>query len=184
MHRPGAFILLMCAALALQAAETWRWVDADGVVHYSDVPVPGAERIDMASHVVRPKNPEPARPITNVPRTSPAQDTVPFVPYTRCVVARPANDEVFQGVQNVGVTVEVEPGLQEGHRIEVLLDGRAVEGWPAGALSYALTEVYRGSYTLSVRVLDEQGNQVCAGPPSSFHVRQATIFSPARRQGG
>lgn len=182
MRRYGAIILLASAATLLQAADTWRWVDADGVVHYSDVPVAGAERIDLASQVVRPKNPQPAPAFTSVPVT-PAASEPAFVPYTRCVVVRPADDEVFQGVQDVGVSLEVEPALQEGHRFEVRLNGSVVADWPATALFHALPEVYRGSYTLVVRVLDEHGNPLCTGPATSFHVRQPTIFSPARRGG-
>ncbi len=43
---------IVCGALALaaipfavHAAIVYKWTDADGVVHFSDQPVPGAEKI-------------------------------------------------------------------------------------------------------------------------------------------
>ncbi|MGC4027250.1 MAG: DUF4124 domain-containing protein [Steroidobacteraceae bacterium] len=179
MRKLTCFLLLLCGAGALQAADTWRWVDANGVVHYSDVPVPGAERVDLGSRVVRPKNPDPPRPVASA---AVARDTAAaFAPYTRCAVIAPANDEVFQGVQDIAVSVDVAPALRAGHRIEVQMNGSPVADWPAGAQSYTLPQVFRGSYSLTVRVLDAQGTQLCSGPPSSFHVRQASIYSPARQ---
>ena len=40
----GLFAAL-AAGVATHAAVVYKWVDADGVVHLSDQPVPGAERI-------------------------------------------------------------------------------------------------------------------------------------------
>jgi hypothetical protein len=49
MHPRGSWIIVgLLAALAAQAAVVYRWVDADGVVHYSDQPVPGAQKIITA----------------------------------------------------------------------------------------------------------------------------------------
>ena len=42
-------MLLIAAAGLAAAAETYRWVDKDGHVHYSDRPRPGAERIELES---------------------------------------------------------------------------------------------------------------------------------------
>lgn len=38
--RNGLFVLLCLAALCVQAAQLYRWVDKDGRVHYSDQPPP------------------------------------------------------------------------------------------------------------------------------------------------
>jgi Domain of unknown function (DUF4124) len=46
--RLAARTLLILATLAggaSLAADVWRWTDGQGVVHYSDVPVPGAVRV-------------------------------------------------------------------------------------------------------------------------------------------
>ncbi len=38
-------VLAVLAATCSQAGDVWRWKDAQGVVHYSDVPVQGAVRV-------------------------------------------------------------------------------------------------------------------------------------------
>ena len=39
----------LLAAFAVQAAVVYKWVDTDGVVHYSDQATPGAEKIYTSS---------------------------------------------------------------------------------------------------------------------------------------
>jgi len=52
-------VLIVLAAMAgAPAAAVFRWVDADGQVHYSDTPVRDAERIEIES---RPTDPERVR---------------------------------------------------------------------------------------------------------------------------
>ncbi len=76
----------------------------------------------------------------------------------------------------------IEPELQAGHRIQAYLNGGAFLEWPETSLNYTLAGLYRGSYTLSVRVLDGNDRTLCAGPAINFHVRQPTVLSPTRQQ--
>jgi hypothetical protein len=169
-------LLSMCIALSATAAELWRWKDADGVTHYSDRPVQGAERIDVQNTQLSSGATEPSAP--QPPPPAPAQPA--FTKYTRCVVAAPSNDEVFHVPDSVAARVDVEPALQAGHRLQVLLNGAAFKEWPANQFAYTLN-LYRGSYTLNVRVMDANGRVLCAGSPITFHVQQPSVLSPARR---
>ena len=93
----------------------------------------------------------------------------------------PANDEVFNNVRSVPVSLQLIPGLQQGHRMQVLFDGQPYPAWPAGALYSTLLDLFRGTHTLSVNVLDANGRLLCGGPVISFHVRQPSLLSPARQ---
>lgn len=173
-----ASILLCAVALSAGSAEIWRWKDANGVVHYSDQPRPGAERISAGS----PAPGSVALPDV-VAQPAEANDGVGGQQpegYTSCTVASPADDENFQGVQSVYVQLSVEPQLQPGHRIQLLVNGAALPEWPAAATSSTLPEVFRGSHTLSVRVLDARGRPVCSGPSITFHIRQQSLIRPGR----
>jgi hypothetical protein len=173
--RQLAALLSMLIALSAGATEMWRWKDADGVTHFSDRPVPGAERIDVLSKQKSSAELAPEAPKRPTP-PPPAE-----VRFTRCAVTAPANDQVFNSVNPVDVAVSVEPGLQGDYRLQVLLNGIEDQDWPAGALSRTLVNLYRGSYTLSARVLDLNGRAVCTGPVINFHVRQPSILAPGRR---
>jgi len=170
-------ILSMLTAVSALSAETWRWRDAEGVVHYSDRPVPGAERMDV--NVQRPSSPDNATPPPATPARAPAAAAAP-VSY-RCDILRPANDEVFNSVTAVTATVALEPGLQDGQRLQVYLNGAVYPGWPSGVQTYTLQDLVRGSYTFSARVLDAKGTALCNGPTINFHIRQPSLLSPARR---
>jgi hypothetical protein len=183
MRKVARLLLIGCATLALSqmgvAAETWKWKDANGVVHYSDKPVQGAERIS-----VLPPKPSIAvtKPAAAEPRAASAQsnqpDPPPIVPYSRCVVTAPDNEETFNAINTVAAGLLIEPALQPGHRIEVLLNGSIVKDWPPDASSHTLTGLDRGSYTLNARVLDSFGGAVCSGPTINFHVHLPTVARP------
>src|SRR5512139_843458 len=99
--RQIAALLSMLIALSAGATELWRWKDADGVVHYSDRPVQGAERIDVRStqKSTGEFTPKPAAPA--------APPAPPAVNYTRCIVSSPSNDQVFNAVSAVDVALAV-----------------------------------------------------------------------------
>jgi hypothetical protein len=78
----------------------------------------------------------------------------------------------------VTVGVHLEPGLQEGHHIEVQYDGNSVQDWPPEALSHTLTDLERGAHTVSARVLDAGGGAACSGPTLTSHVRLPTVPQP------
>lgn len=173
--------LLWAVVMTAGAAEIWRWKDANGVVHYSDQPRPGAERISVSA-------PAPSSVATPAPsgdgQGESSSDTgsrpQPAEAYTSCSVTVPAHDENFQGVQSVGVSLSVQPALQPGHRIQLFVNGAAQPDWPATATDYTLPDVVRGSHTLSVRIVDARGRPLCSGPSITFHLRQPSVIRPAR----
>ena len=172
-----ASVLLLGCALTAGAAEIWRWTDANGVVHYSDNPSPGAEKVTISAA----PPPSGSGPLPNAPARveRPEPRPQPFA-YTRCGVRSPAADETLHGVQAVPIVLEVEPALQNGHRIEVSVDGARVTAWPAESLSYTLPEVFRGSHTVQMRIVDAGGVIRCSGEPRTFHLRQQSLLAPAR----
>jgi hypothetical protein len=181
--RQLASFLLLGIAVAAGAADTWRWKDANGVVHYSDRPAPGAERVQVGSSS-GPGNAEAAAPQPATPAANPqqAQPVPTGVPYTSCVVVAPANDEVFNAVNSVSASLLLTPELQEGHRIQVLFDGQPYPAWPEGVLSYTIVDINRGTHSLSARLVDAEGRSLCTGPAITFHVRQPSVLSPARQR--
>jgi len=177
MRRFASFLLLGIA-LSAGATDIWRWKDANGVVHYSDSPTPGAQRMNIGS--TAPPAPSDVRPAGTV--AAPSAEPPAPIGYTRCVVTQPTSDQVFFAVDSVEVSVDVTPGLQGEDRLQVLLNGAPYAAWPENAQSATLTGLNRGSYTLSVRVVDKNGRTQCSGKSINFHVRQASVLSPQSPQ--
>ena len=178
MRRLASFLLLGIALAASAATEVWRWKDKDGVVHYSDNPVPGAERVPIGG--AAPPAGVPAKP-PPVAAGIPAPEPEARVRYKRCVVTAPENDQIYRAGNSIDANLTIEPELQAGHFIQVYLNGAIYQDWPETDLAFVLNGLSRGSYTLSVRVLDGNDRTLCTGPAINFHVQQPSILSPARK---
>lgn len=169
-------------ALALAAAllsplaasqEIYRWVDKNGVVHYSDQPGPGAERVTITGTAARP--PAPAE--TPALYQSDRRQSPAAAPTVRSIaITSPAMDEAFFGTDaNVSVAIALDGELRPGHEVALFLDGRRV---PTAGLSTTLTGVGRGTHFLRAAVLDESGSAVITSQQIAFHVQQASIATP------
>jgi len=162
------------AALAASAvmAQAYRWVDENGVVHYSDRPQKGAEEIYL------PQNNRRVRPVAapRTPQASTEDATAPPAPpfkYETIEVVAPAPEETLWNIEGVlNVTLTVVPALKEGHQVRVYFDGepRTVSG-----MSFQIQEVYRGVHNIQAEVIDETGNLMARSLPNRFYVQQNTI---------
>lgn len=166
-------LLLLSAVLALGGAEVFRWVDADGVVHYSDRPRAGAERLVIESAPatrLAPASPTAPRPVI---------DEQGYLPYRSLAIASPEQDEVLWNIEGqLDVAVTVDPPLQAGHTLQLYLDGQPAAMLGPGRSGTRLSEVYRGAHTLEAEVLDPAGASLFRSSPLSFSVRQTSLENP------
>ena len=167
-----AFIAVLTASAVM--AQAYRWVDEDGITHYSDRPREGAEEIQL------PANSRPTRSFAPAPSAAPTtQDdaaaetaAAPFS-YDSIEISAPAPEETLWNIGGVlNVTLYVQPALQPGHRVRVYFDGN--EQMVSGS-SFQIQEVYRGVHNLQAEVLDETGKLMARSLPNRFYVQQNTI---------
>src|SRR6204780_4205104 len=94
---------LAAAIVVAQTITTYRWVDAQGVVHYSDTPQPGAQVIQLQSaQTYR----APAPPAAGAAGAAAApKDT--DGPYQACNVVQPAAEASFFNPESVPVSVQL-----------------------------------------------------------------------------
>jgi len=171
------FLVLAGLALSLAAAsqEIYRWVDKNGVVHYSDQPgSPNAELIDVIepNAYEAPDAPPPAsgRGDANEREDQDAS------PYASLSISSPAPDEVFFGADAVvNVAAELQGTLQPDHTVVFFLNGDRKE---ADGLTTEYSGLARGSYFLRVSIVDSSGKPVIMSQQVTFHVRQPSINSP------
>ena len=173
--------LLTCLTLLavgpLGAMEVYRWVDKDGVVHFSDQPTEGAQKIPLKG-APRPGSVAPANTPVNTAESEGSRPAVEAFRYSACSISSPAQDETFSSPDAVGVAIDLQPGFRQGDRIQVQLNGQRVQDWPESSTSYLLTALPRGSYTLSVTVLGPDGERMCTAAPVGFQVTQPSILTP------
>jgi hypothetical protein len=166
--------LILLIATPLLAASVWKWRDANGVVHFSDQPVPGAEQVSIQS-----SSTFIASPIASA-RSSAAssvRSSAAAISYKNVEIWKPsAESTVVNTAGVVSVGVRVEPELAAEHRLALYLDGRLVADFPERGLEHELGEVARGAHTLNLVVLDAKGTQVSNSAPVQFYVQQPSVL--------
>jgi hypothetical protein len=153
--------------------EVYKWVDENGVVHYTDKP---------PSETVKPAKLPPlqtyrqgtAPDLTKFDRAGTPARPAAASAAPQIQVVTPANDETFHGGdRTVPVAVVLTPALGAGQRLIYMLDGKTA-GSSSGT-SYAFTDVDRGTHTASVAVVDADGQELTRSSGVTFHVIQPAL---------
>ena len=166
-----ALALLGLLAVGFAAADTWKWTDEEGVVHYSDRPHPGAERIEIADPNTG-QSPSARLRRDGEPADEPAEEGAAFR-YGSFAVVAPRAEETLWNIEGVlNVSLALSPPLRPGHQIRVYLDGKpqVVNG-----TSFQLQEVWRGVHNLQAEVVDETSKLQIRSKTNRFYVQQSTV---------
>jgi len=175
---------LLCLILPFTvSAALYRYVDEHGDVVYTDRPVPGAEPVSPGTITVVPAPPAPKVEI-ELDLGDGGQPASRGASQEKALTVRVLSPRPDEGVRandgRVPVEVAVEPRPRRGVRLRyrALLDGQ-----PSGPVSdaprWVLSDVSRGTHTLEVVVLDENGREVARSTPVTFHVlRVSRLIRP------
>jgi membrane carboxypeptidase/penicillin-binding protein PbpC len=174
---------IACGALTLawnpfaaHAAIVYKWTDADGVVHFSDQPVPGAEKIVTTG---------PSR-IGTVPgglgraAAPQAKPTPPATPLSLSIDS-PGNEQTITGNQPVKVHLALSPDLKPTQAITWYLNGSPLTNQAPDATQFTLEDLARGTYTLGATVVDQATGEAKSAQPVTFYVMRTTLLSPQHK---
>ena len=161
------FVLVGLLAGTAVCAQAYRWVDEDGVVHFSDRPQPGAEQFELPDANVT--------SVRNYGRTRrPGQDDEPEeFAYSDLEITSPAAEETLWNIEGVlDVTLVTRPTLRPGDRVRIYFDGQPQM---VDRLSFQLTEVWRGVHNIQAEIVDSGGNLLIRSQPNRFYVQQTSV---------
>jgi hypothetical protein len=165
-------LMLLAAPLAL-AGPIYKWVDENGVVHYSDQPHENAQKIQLGA-------PQTYK-ATQYAEAPAVVDAAPPLSY-KCAVISPTDQQTFTSVTSVAVSAQADPPPGPDAQIFVMLDGRMVAGQPTEGLQFTLPNVDRGEHTVSIVIRDGAGKVACQSGGVTFFVREPSVLSPANPQ--
>jgi hypothetical protein len=181
--------LLLALQSATAMATTYRWVDAQGVVHYSDTPQPGAQVVDLPQAQTYRAPPVPAAGTAAGNGASSSSGAgsssgasaganAAANAYQVCALTAPDSEQSFYAPESVDVQVQLSPGLHAGDQLTVTMDGSALQPLAAGALQYRADQPSRGAHTLNVAVRDASGKILCSSGALTFYVQRPSLLSP------
>lgn len=149
----------------------YKWVDAKGVVHYSDQPHPNAQKLEIRgaqtfSPLALPQSPG---------STAAPQEAQPSGPaYQSCDITQPADQQMLMNVHQATAVVQTSPPLRPGDQVRLFVDGKQIAG--AGT-SYNFP-VVRGQHSAQAVIEDSTGQIVCETSNVTFFVHQPSIQNP------
>lgn len=152
-------------------AEVFTYIDAQGNRVFTDQPgTRNAKRVPLAT-----SNRMSANPSGAAPMTAAKNQAKPLFHYDMLRVLVPEPDATIRSTAGeLIVSVTSEPGLQQGHRYRLLLDGQPTAE-PGPSPVFALSNIDRGSHHLSVEILDEQGRTVERTANQPFHMQRISL---------
>jgi hypothetical protein len=161
--------LISATALADNGTTTvYKWVDAQGVVHYSDQPHPNAQKLEVRG--AQTFSSLPASPSASAP-----VETQPSGPaYDNCSISQPADQQMLMNVYNATATVQTSPPLRAGDQVHLFVDGKQIQG-SGTAFTFP---VFRGQHSVQAVIEDSTGQIVCETSSVTFFVHQPSIQNP------
>ena len=163
--------LLAGSALADNGQTTvYKWVDAQGIVHYSDQPHPNAQKLEIRgaqtfSAMPLPQNASPSQPVETQSSDS---------GYDSCAIAEPADQQMLMNVYQTTAVVETSPQLRPGDQVRLFVDGKQIQG---SGSSFTFP-VERGQHSVQAMVEDSTGQIVCETNTVTFFVHQPSVQNP------
>jgi Domain of unknown function (DUF4124) len=182
MHLCRSWVLFGAWAAALapvsgQAMTVYKWTDAQGVVHYSDQPVDGAEQIITSSGPAH--NGILGEPASN-PTKPPDSAKKQALADTQVSISSPTPDQTFVGNDPIPVRLSMSPSLKAGQQVTWTLNG-AQQSQAPDATEFVLTDLGRGTYTIEATVTDTSTGEVKSAAPVTFNVVRPSVLLPQHK---
>lgn len=168
--------LLLAACIGMcnaGVAAIYKYTDENGNTIYSDKPIDGAKKIKIRGESRSPRAPRK----TYEPAVGEARSGIPDqldVIYSTFEILTPKSDSIAPGNSgNVDVVLLASPRLHARHRIIIALDGKEISNGRHANLN--LTNLSRGTHTLTAQIVDAEGITQVRAAPVSFHVKRPVI---------
>ncbi len=176
MRAFAPFACLLCVSSLSLAGEVYRWVDANGTVHYGDrAPDSKARPAQLPELQVIPGTPKPAPAESTAAAPGASTDAAPPAAATAkpsLSVITPQPEQVLRDTsRELAVRVRIDSPLPEGAGLIYYLDGASQTPKPINATSFTLKNVDRGSHLVDVGVVDAGGKLLVRTPPIIVHVQ-------------
>ena len=175
MHMRLTIAVLALSVAANASAAVYKWVQPDGSVIYSDrAPVENAAPTELPA-LQEIKMPPPPPPSTDTTANNNQAQQGQSTEYTNLTIAEPADNSTFRSnAGKVNVKLELEPALQDGDMVAIILDGKDIG--QGKSTNVALNNVDRGSHSLQAIVKNAQGSTLISSTPITFTLQRTSLL--------
>jgi Domain of unknown function (DUF4124) len=177
MHPRRLWIVLgLLTAVTAQSAVIYKWTDANGVVHYSDQPVPGAEKIITAGKSsINTYSAQPGS--ANGQQTRPGNGTAAPVAVS---ISSPQPEQSFFNNEPINISLSLS-ALKPDQSVSWHLNGRELTDQSPSTTQFVLPNPGRGTFAIAATVTNQTTGDVQTTPSVTFYVREPSLLSPQHR---
>lgn len=166
--------LILLAGSGYVTADVYRWIDENGLIHFSDKSQAGAEQIKLReTSVYTPPSagePESDSALEQKTEADSSKDSGGVLEYEVISIVSPENNQVLRSSEGtMDISVELRPGLQPGHKIRVYLNGTQASQ-DLETTQITLQDMDRGTHSLEVSVIDQNNKELKRSSAVSFHM--------------
>jgi hypothetical protein len=162
-------VFLAWLSFAAIAADVYRWVDSQGVVHYSDKPQAPNDKPVALPHLQTYAAGSGAPAFTAAETGSPAKTAAAPIS-----ISSPAPDETIRDAEGkFTVTVAANPGPGEG--LVYFLDGVAQNSQPTPSTALLFSGVERGQHSISAALIGGDGEQLARSADVTINMKPPSV---------
>lgn len=153
----------------------YKSVDEDGNVTYSDEPMPGAKKIEKKEIPTVPSTVPDVDFSTSGQRSGDEAGSAGV--YDSIAIVSPENDTaVRENAGNLSVSIAIQPALKQNHQVVLYMDGE--EKARSRSPVFQLSNIDRGTHTLTAVVLDSNGNRLLSSDMVTFTLLRQSRLQP------
>lgn len=170
-------LLLMVLLPLMGWGQIYKYRNQEGVVVFSDEPTADAETVELGPLQSYSSGREASRSQEEVPLN---ESTKAFKGYTHFNFLAPKPKETIKsnaGIVNIDIALD--PVLQRGHRMVILLDGKSVIQSKNGT-SFHLKGVERGTHLLLGTVENATGKVIIKTNPQTLFLEKTSMALPKK----
>lgn len=166
-----SMIGLFSLAGVVRADQIYRWVDAHGVVHYSDKPVTDSAKPAKLPPLQTFHGGVTGNPFAST-KSAGASSAATKVPAP--VITQPSNQETNRDAMG-RVNVAVQAALTPGQGLIYTVDGTPQNKQPTQAMQFQLSGLDRGTHSIGVELTDAAGNVIARAKSVTIYMKPPRI---------
>ena len=169
-------IILLLLVSQLAQSEIYKTRDKQGNVVFTDKPnSDNAEKIEL-------------REINSMPRAAPLPESTAVTGYNSTpadvqykinILSPKANVTIPPGQRDLAIAISLSPDLEQNHLLVYFMNGEMLE--ETRASSILVKDAPRGSHTLVVEAIDQNGRSLGTSAPVIVNVIRPSIIKPASK---
>jgi hypothetical protein len=177
MHPRRLWIVLgLLTAVTAHSTVIYKWTDANGVVHFSDQPVPGAEKVVTAGKSSINSYSGAGSTATGQPAKAGTATPVPPV----VTIISPQPEETFFNDEPINVRLSLKV-LSPDQTVTWHLNGKELTDQTPSTMEFVLPNPGRGTFAIAATITNQATGDSQTTPGVTFYVREPSLLSPQHR---